>query len=81
MAKKDMEWLRLAGIGPHLVIATVIGWCVGHFWIDKWLGTDPVFSVIFSLLGVAAGFINLFREVALINQQEEEGPDEPDETD
>jgi F0F1-type ATP synthase assembly protein I len=41
-----------------LLIGGGIGWT-----IDKWLGTNPWFLVIFFLLGGAAGILNLWRVV------------------
>ena len=39
-----------------VVIGPVIGWQ-----IDAWLKTGPVFLVIFLFLGMAAGFLNVYR--------------------
>jgi ATP synthase protein I len=39
-----------------VVLGPVIGWQ-----IDAWLKTGPVFLVIFLFLGMAAGFLNVYR--------------------
>jgi len=31
------------------------------FWLDKWLGTMPLFLIVFFFLGFAAGFMNIYR--------------------
>lgn len=33
----------------------------GGQWLDRQLGTEPVFSVVLLLLGVVAGFYQVFR--------------------
>ncbi len=47
----------------EIVITTVVGSAIG-WQLDRWLGTKPWLLLLFMLLGLAAGFINLFRAVA-----------------
>jgi len=66
-------WRRigaLANLGITMVAATAIGLAVGYQ-LDKWLKTSPWLMILFLLFGIAAGFINLFREVN--RGQEKEG--------
>jgi F0F1-type ATP synthase assembly protein I len=42
------------------VIAIVVGYFGGRF-LDRWLGTDPYCSYVGLILGIVAGFRNLFR--------------------
>ncbi|MGH7263311.1 MAG: AtpZ/AtpI family protein [Candidatus Rokuibacteriota bacterium] len=52
----------LSGVGLALVVSTVLGlW--GGYVLDGWLGTSPWLTLIGLLLGIAAGFVNLFRAV------------------
>jgi F0F1-type ATP synthase assembly protein I len=53
-----------------LLEASSIGWmfpialALGYFWgrgMDKWLGTYPWLTVIFTFFGIVAAFVNLFR--------------------
>ena len=53
---------ELSSIGLTLVVATVIGLIAGYY-ADLWLGTKPWFLLIGLGLGIAAGFVNLFRSV------------------
>jgi ATP synthase protein I len=53
---------ELSGIGMTLVLATLIGLAGGYF-ADRWLGTKPWLTMIGLGLGIAAGFVNLFRSV------------------
>lgn len=58
---------RLSTIGIALVAATAIGLAIGYG-LDRWLGTSPWLTLIFTLFGIAAGFVNLFRDVGLMNR-------------
>ena len=53
---------ELSAIGMTLVVATVVG-LAGGYYLDRWLGTSPLLTIIGLLLGIAAGFVNLFRSV------------------
>jgi len=43
-----------------LVAGTLTGAAVGFF-ADRWLSTRPVFLIVFLMIGIAAGFRNLYR--------------------
>ena len=53
---------ELSSIGFALVIATVIG-LAGGYYADRLLGTSPWLLLLGLALGLAAGFVNLFRSV------------------
>lgn len=53
---------ELASIGMTMVLATVIG-LAGGYYADRWLGTSPWLTLIGLGLGIAAGFVSLFRSV------------------
>jgi ATP synthase protein I len=63
MEEKDRKLIRMLGVlstvGMVLVFATVIGLYIG-LKLDQWLGTSPWFTALFLLLGIFAGFRNLF---------------------
>jgi ATP synthase protein I len=58
---------RLSTIGVTLVAATAIGLAIGYG-LDRVFGTSPWLTLIFTLLGIVAGFVNLFRDVGLIGR-------------
>jgi ATP synthase protein I len=58
---------RLSTIGISLVAATAIGLLIGYG-LDWWLGTRPWLTMVFTLFGIVAGFLNLFRDVGLIGR-------------
>lgn len=67
-------WVRNAAmasqIGIFLAVATIIGWWIGQA-LDKRFGTTPYLMALFTLLGVAAGFIEMFRVVTRISADED----------
>lgn len=50
---------RFASAGLELVVAIVVGYFGGRL-LDHWLGTDPICGYIGLILGIIAGFRNLF---------------------
>ena len=57
MAAEPSPWrplLSLAGVGMTLVIATA-GATVGGYFVDRWLGSTPWFTLIGIAVGIAAG--------------------------
>jgi ATP synthase protein I len=65
MEEKDRKLLRVLGalstVGITLVVATVIGYYIGHY-LDGRYGTTPWLTLVFLLLGIAAGFKNLYDQ-------------------
>jgi ATP synthase protein I len=55
---------NLSGVGLTLVISTVLG-LVGGYYLDRWLGTEPWLLLVGLLLGIVAGFVNLFRAAGM----------------
>ncbi len=47
-------------LSTELVAGVFVGGLVGWL-LDRWLGTLPLFLVVFLLLGIAAGFLNVIR--------------------
>jgi ATP synthase protein I len=53
---------ELSTVGITMVLATVIGLAAGYY-ADRWLGTSPWLLMIGLGIGIAAGFVSLFRAV------------------
>jgi ATP synthase protein I len=53
---------ELSSIGMTLVLATVIG-MAGGYYADRWLGTSPWLLLLGLALGIAAGFVSMYRSV------------------
>ncbi len=62
--RDDRQWLAQLGmastVGITLVVATGIGYFFGS-WLDAKLGTGPYLMLVFTLLGVAAGFYEMLK--------------------
>lgn len=74
MRENQRKWIRNAGlassIGIVLVVATFIGFFFGK-WLDEKLGTGPWLMLLFTLMGIAAGFIEVFRIARQISSEDE----------
>jgi len=53
--------------GVELMAALVVGGGVGWL-LDHWLGTLPLFLLIFFFLGAGAGLLNVFRAAKEMNR-------------
>ena len=62
-------WLDVSIIGIQFPVAIAIGYFFGRF-LDGHLGTAPWLMIVFSLFGIAAGFLNLFRITAQAGRAE-----------
>ncbi|MDY7000250.1 MAG: AtpZ/AtpI family protein [Thermodesulfobacteriota bacterium] len=56
-------------IGIQLVVSTFIGLAIGYY-LDKWLGTKPWLLLIFLILGIAAGFKNVYHEAKKLQNKD-----------
>jgi len=59
---------ELSSVGFAMAIATVIG-LAGGYYLDRWLGTKPVFLLLGLGFGNAAGFVIFFRSVNRANRE------------
>ncbi|MCJ7440489.1 MAG: AtpZ/AtpI family protein [Thermoanaerobaculaceae bacterium] len=60
-----------SSLGLAFPIAVVIGYFFGR-WLDRVLGTAPWMMAIFSIFGIAAGFLNALRTAIRIGREEDE---------
>lgn len=47
-------------VGLNLVLSTFVGLAIGY-WLDRFFNTSPWLTIIFLILGIIAGFRELFR--------------------
>ena len=59
----------LSAVGIAFVLAVVFGFLIGLF-LDRWLGTSPLFIIVFFFIGVAAGIINVVRTANAVTRDE-----------
>ncbi len=90
--------MRTAGkastIGLHMVSGIIVGGLIGYG-IDYYFGTKPLWFIIFFVLGIGAGFRNVYLDMRLLLKEQEKldggqssptgqssgGADEPEELD
>lgn len=67
----------VSSVGIAFVLAIVFGFLIGYY-LDKWLGTSPLFLIIFFFVGMAAGIVNVVRTANAVNEDEKTAanPDE-----
>lgn len=61
----------LSSLGLMLPSSIAVGLFMGYF-LDKLLGTDPWLLIIFTLLGVASGFLSLLRGIKKLGLDKED---------
>jgi ATP synthase protein I len=67
--------MRLSSVGLVLVFCTFIGLGLGWF-LDRVFNTRPLLTILMLLLGIVAGFVNVWRAV---RAEEEPNEDEEEE--
>lgn len=50
----------LSSLGITLVVSTLVGFVIGYY-LDRWLGSSPWLTLVFLLLGIVSGFVQVFR--------------------
>ena len=59
----------LSAVGIAFVLAVVFGFLIG-FVLDRWLGTTPLFIIVFFFIGIAAGIVNVVRTANAVSREE-----------
>jgi F0F1-type ATP synthase assembly protein I len=59
-----------SSLGLAFPIAIAIGYFFGR-WLDGVFGTSPWLTILFSLFGIVAGFVNAFRVALRIGAEED----------
>lgn len=59
------------GTGVQLAATVVIMFFLGR-WIDGKAGTDPLFTLVFAIIGIAAGLYNFIKTVLFLSKTEDE---------
>ncbi len=55
-------------LGMEFTSGVLVGVFIGYF-VDRWLQTSPWGMVVFILLGAAAGFLNIYRLIETMKQE------------
>ncbi len=63
---ESLEVFATAGtIGLHMVSGPLVGFAIGYG-LDFWLDTGPWLKLVFLVIGIAAGFLNVYRDTQLL---------------
>ena len=65
---REAKSISLAHLGLTYGAAVVL-YCLGGWWLDKKLGTLPLFTLLGVALGAVGGFIWVYREVIRAEQR------------
>jgi len=75
--QKRGDFIRLAGmastVGINMVMSTCVGFALGYWVLDKYLGTAPWFTILMTALGIFAGFKYLFKIAKNAEERDENG--------
>jgi len=64
--REFVDAANLASVGIGLIVSSMIGYYIGTL-IDKHAHTAPIFTMIFLLIGIASGMVNVFRTLGKNN--------------
>jgi len=59
----------LSAVGIAFVLAVVFGFLIGYA-LDNWLGTSPLFIILFFFIGLAAGVVNVVRTASSVTRND-----------
>jgi ATP synthase protein I len=59
---------NISSIGITMVASTIIGLLIGMY-LDKYFSTKPLLTIIFLILGIAAGFKNIYEMIKKYESQ------------
>jgi ATP synthase protein I len=75
MADEPSPWRALGGlatVGITFVVAVALA-TIGGYFLDGWLGTKPLFTLIGLGVGIATGFREFFRAIKRWQREERDG--------
>ena len=79
MKKGTKDAIRLLAVastmGMSLVLATVLGLAAGYY-LDRYFGTKPWLTIVFLVLGIIAGFKNIYVITRRVQSMEKEKDEE-----
>jgi F0F1-type ATP synthase assembly protein I len=69
----DYKWYRSLSIASSIGLVLAVSIAIGYFfgsWLDKKFGTTPWLMLVFTLMGIAAGFIEMFKLAQQLSKDE-----------
>ncbi|RMD46407.1 MAG: AtpZ/AtpI family protein [Aquificota bacterium] len=68
--KKISNYITISAIGLHLVSGIIVGLFLGYLF-DNWFHKEYLFKIIFLILGIMAGFYNMYKDAVKYIKEEE----------
>lgn len=65
------DWVLYGNIATLMGSSVIVGAVIGYY-LDRWLHTGPWMSLIWTVIGVAAGFRALFRGLQELDRREQQ---------
>lgn len=62
---------RASVMGLHMVSGIIVG-CLLGYWLDKWFGTYPWCAGVGLIVGIGAGFRNIWLDARILLRQGEQ---------
>lgn len=59
-AASRRSWVDYSSVGLMFPVSMAVGFGMGYG-LDSWLHTAPILTILLTLYGVAAGFVNLYK--------------------
>jgi len=69
------KWLNVATLATMIPVSTGVGFIIGYY-LDKLFKTEPYLVVIWTILGIIAGFKNIIGFVIRENKEIEKDGDQ-----
>lgn len=73
MRDNQRKWIKNAGLASSIGLVLVISITIGYFfgsWLDRVFGTEPWLMLLFTVLGITAGFIEVIRIAIRLSEEE-----------
>jgi len=68
-----IRYLGIAStVGINMVVSTFIGFALGYWVLDRYFNSYPWFTLVFTALGIIAGFRYLFRIAKRANEKSDD---------
>jgi len=68
--KKISNYITVSAIGLHLISGIIVGLFLGYVF-DNWFHKEYLFKIIFLILGIMAGFYNMYKDAVKYLKEEE----------
>jgi F0F1-type ATP synthase assembly protein I len=65
----DSKAMQYSGLGVQLSVTILVFLFIG-IWLDRWLNTKFIFTLIFTFIGFGGGFYSFYLTIKKLNDEE-----------